>query len=92
MKTLPENRRQLAENLAHAKLAKEQADTAYRAALDAFTLAEPEGAQGFGVRVTQVMRAGAVRYAQAVRDLLPGADLAPYTGEPSLSYRVELSK
>lgn len=90
MKTLPDNCRELAENLACAKLAKEQADIAYHAALDAFTLAEPEGAQGFGVRVTQVLRAGAVAYAQAIRDLLPGADLKPYRGEPSLSYRVEV--
>lgn len=90
MNQLPETRRELAENLARAKLAKEQAEAAYRAALDAFTLAEPEGAQGFGVRVTKVMRAAPVAYAKAVRDLLPGADLEPYRGKSSLSYRVEV--
>ena len=90
MKNLDPTRRELAENLARAKLARDQAEAAYRAALDAFTLAEPEGAQGFGVRVSQVLRAGAVAYARAVKDLLPGADLEPYRGEPSLSYRVEV--
>lgn len=92
MKALPDNRRELAERLAAAKQTRDDAETAYRAALDAFTLAYPEGAQGFGVRVTQVLRAGAIAYAKAVKDLLPGADLEPYRGSESLYYRVEVTK
>ena len=78
--------------LAEAKAAKDAAEASYRAALDRVTLLEPEGAQGFGVRVTQVIRAGAIAYAKAVKDLLPGADLEPYRGSESLSYRVEVTK
>lgn len=90
MKTLPDNRRELAERLAAAKKARDEAEAAYRAALDAFTLAEPEGAQGFGVRVTQVLRKGSIAYAKAVADLLPGANLESYRGKSGLSYRVEV--
>lgn len=90
MNQLPETHRELAERLAAAKQAKAEADNAYRAALDVFTLAEPEGAQGFGVRVTQVVRKGAIAYAKAVADLLPGADLEPYRGKSGLAYRVEV--
>lgn len=90
MKTLPENRRELAERLVAAKQAHDATGKAYREALDAFTLAEPDGAQGFGVRVTQVIRAGAIAYAKAVADLLPGANLEPYRGKSGYSYRVEV--
>ena len=84
--------REAVKTLAAAKAARDAAEAAYRSALDRVTLLEPEGAQGFGVRVTQVLRAGAIAYAKAVRDLLPGADLEPYRGSESLSYRVEVTK
>lgn len=95
MKTLPETHRELAERLAAAKKARDDAEAAYRAALDAFTLAEPEGAEGFGVRVTQLVRKGAVAYAKALADLVPGLepeDLDEWRGSESLYYRVEVRK
>ena len=36
-----------------------------------------------GRKLTKVQKAGAVSYAQAIKDLLPKADLVPYTGKPS---------
>lgn len=91
MKRDDEAWRQAATRLAAAKAARDAAEAEYRAALDAATLLAPDGAEGFGVRVTQVLRSGVVAYARAVRELLPDADLSAYRGDPTLIYRVEVS-
>ncbi len=41
-----------------------------------------------GRKLTRVERAGSVSYAQIVREHLPDLDLTPWTGEPSVSWRL----
>lgn len=41
-----------------------------------------------GVNVTKVERAGSVSYAKALKAIAPDADLEPYRGKPSTSWRI----
>lgn len=41
-----------------------------------------------GRKLTKVQKAGAVSYARAIKDLLPKADLSPYTGKSSEYWRL----
>lgn len=52
-------------------------------------LAGNASAKGAGVQVIRSERAGSVAYAKAVKDLLPDADLTPYTGNPTTTYTVK---
>jgi putative phage-type endonuclease len=46
-------------------------------------IAGDKGAEICGRKLTKVERAGSVSYAKAIKDLIPNADLAAYTGKPS---------
>lgn len=52
----------------------------------------PQGAKGCGVQVVKVERAGTIRYADALKSMLPDVDLSPWRGKPSISYQVRESK
>lgn len=52
----------------------------------------PDGGKGCGVQVVKVERAGAVRYADALKSMLPDVDLSPWRGKPGVSYQVRESK
>lgn len=52
----------------------------------------PQGAKGCGVQVVKVERAGTIRYADALKSMLPDVDLSPWRGKPSVSYQVRESK
>ena len=54
-------------------------------------LAGGTSAKGCGVQVIRSERAGSVAYAKAVKELLPDADLSPYTGEPTTFFTVKES-
>lgn len=55
-------------------------------------LAGDASAKGAGVQVIRSERAGTVAYAKALKDLAPDADLAPYTGAPSVIFTVKECK
>jgi putative phage-type endonuclease len=67
--------------------AKEQHEAA-RAALIAIA-GDAEKAEIGGFMLTKVGKAGAISYAKAVKDLLPGADLEPYRGAASTSWMIK---
>lgn len=52
----------------------------------------PQGAKGCGLQVVKVERAGTIRYADAIKSMLPDVDLSPWRGKPSVSYQVRESK
>lgn len=52
----------------------------------------PQGAKGCGVQVVKIERAGTIRYADALKSMLPDVDLSPWRGKPSVSYQVRESK
>ena len=52
----------------------------------------PQGAKGCGVQLVKVERAGTIRYADAIKTMLPDVDLTPWRGKPSVSYQVRESK
>ncbi len=54
-------------------------------------LAGGTSAKGCGVQVIRSERAGSVAYAKAVKELLPDADLSPYTGKPTTFFTVKES-
>ena len=51
-------------------------------------LAGERDAEIAGRKLTLVERKGSVSYAKALKDLAPDADLTPYTGKPSQSWRL----
>ena len=54
---------------------------------DFIALAKGGNAIIAGRQLTQVESKGAVSYAKAIKELLPDADLSPYQGKPSTSWR-----
>lgn len=52
----------------------------------------PQGAKGCGLQLIRVERAGAIRYADALKSMLPDVDLSPWRGKPSISYTIKESK
>jgi len=54
---------------------------------DFISLAKGGNAIIAGRRLTQVESKGAISYAKAIKELLPDADLSPYQGKPSVSWR-----
>lgn len=59
------------------------------------TLSElaPQGAKGCGVQLIRSERPGTIQYAKIVKQLVPeNFDFSPYTGEPSITYTVKVSK
>ena len=52
----------------------------------------PHGAKGCGVQVVKVERAGTIRYADAIKSMLPDVDLSPWRGKPSVTYQIRESK
>ena len=52
----------------------------------------PDGAKGSGVQVVKVERAGTIRYADALKSMLPDVDLSPWRGKSSISYQIRESK
>jgi len=67
--------------------AKEQHETAREALIE--IAGDAEKAEIGGFMLTKVNKAGAISYAKAVKDLLPGADLEPYRGAPSTSWMIK---
>ena len=54
---------------------------------DFIALAKGGNAIIAGRRLTQVESKGAISYAKAIKELLPDADLTPYQGKPTISWR-----
>jgi putative phage-type endonuclease len=82
--------REAAEGFRTACLHLEAAEAAQKAARDALlALAGDASAKGCGVQVVRSERAGSVDYARAIKELAPGADLSPYTGNPTVIYTVK---
>lgn len=54
--------------------------------------AAPQGAKGCGVQVVKVERAGTIRYADALKTMLPDVDLSPWRGKSSITYQIRESK
>ena len=52
----------------------------------------PQGAKGCGVQVIKVERAGSIRYADALKTMLPDVDLSPWRGKATTTYQVRESK
>lgn len=52
----------------------------------------PTGASGCGVTLAKCEREGAIRYAEALKSMLPDVDLSPWRGKPSTYYTVKESK
>lgn len=63
-----------------------------KAARERLIALAPQGAKGCGVQVVRVERAGTIRYADAIKSMLPDVDLSPWRGKPSVSYQVRESK
>lgn len=81
------------------RLAAQQMELAKAAEAEArrklLELAESAGSKtvkGCGVQVIRSERAGSIAYAKAIKDLLPDADLSPYTGKPSTVFTVKECK
>lgn len=56
-------------------------------------LAGDESAKGFGLRLTKVVKAGSIRYADYIKDYgIKADDLEPYRGKGSVSFSVTLGK
>ena len=51
-------------------------------------LADNKDAIIHGHKLTRVVRAGSISYAKAIKDIAPGADLEPYRGKGSESWRL----
>lgn len=67
--------------------AKEQHEAARAALIE--IAGDAEKAEIGGFMLTKVSKSGAIAYAKAVKDLLPGADLEPYRGAPSTSWMIK---
>lgn len=84
--------REAAQKYLHAKAEAE----AYARLADHFkaTLAElaPAGASGCGVTLAKCEREGSIRYAEAIKTMLPDVDLSPWRGKPSTYYTAKESK
>lgn len=52
----------------------------------------PQGAEGCGVAVVKVERAGSIKYADALKSMLPDVDLSPWRGKSSITYQIRESK
>lgn len=52
----------------------------------------PQGAKGCGVAVVKVERSGTIRYADALKSMLPDVDLSPWRGKSSITYQIRESK
>ena len=52
----------------------------------------PQGAKGAGVQVIRVERAGSIKYAEALKSMLPDVDLSPWRGKSTTTYQVRESK
>ena len=73
---------------ADAVSAKEREDAARKRLIDM----APQGAKGCGVQVVKVERAGTIRYADAIKSMLPDVDLSPWRGKATTTYQVRGSK
>jgi putative phage-type endonuclease len=84
--------RDAAQKYIHAKAEAE----AYAKLADHYkaTLAElaPQGASGAGVMLVKCEREGAIRYAEAIKTMLPDVDLSPWRGKPSTYYCIKEQK
>src|SRR5574337_28907 len=63
-----------------------------KAARERLIALAPQGAKGCGVQVVKVERAGTIRYADALKSMLPDVDLSPWRGKPTITYQVRESK
>lgn len=63
-----------------------------KAARERLIALAPQGAKGCGVQVIKVERAGAIRYADALKTMLPDVDLSPWRGKATTTYQVRESK
>lgn len=52
----------------------------------------PAGASGCGVNLVRCEREGSIRYAEAIKAMLPDADLTPWRGKPSTYYTAKEQK
>ena len=71
-----------------ADVAKMELEAAKQRLLD---LAGNQSAKGAGVQVIRSERKGAVKYAEAIKELLPDTDLTPWTGEPVTVFTVKVA-
>jgi hypothetical protein len=63
-----------------------------KAARERLIALAPQGAKGCGVAVVKVERAGTIRYADALKSMLPDVDLSPWRGKSSITYQVRIAK
>lgn len=63
-----------------------------KAARERLIALAPQGAKGCGVQVVKVERTGTIRYADAIKSMLPDVDLSPWRSKPSVTYQVRESK
>lgn len=63
-----------------------------KAARERLIALAPQGAKGCGVAVVKVERAGTIRYADALKSMLPDVDLSPWRGKSSITYQIRESK
>ena len=63
-----------------------------KAARERLIALAPQGAKGCGVQVIKVDRAGSIRYADALKTMLPDVDLSPWRGKATTTYQVRESK
>ena len=63
-----------------------------KAARERLIALAPQGAKGCGVAVVKVERAGTIRYADALKSMLPDVDLSPWRGKSITTYQVRIAK
>lgn len=63
-----------------------------KAARERLIAMAPQGAKGHGVQVVKVERAGAIKYAEALKSMLPDVDLSPWRGKSTTIYQVRIAK
>lgn len=63
-----------------------------KAARERLIALAPQGAKGCGVAVVKVERAGTIRYADALKSMLPDVDLSPWRGKSTTTYQVRIAK
>lgn len=77
--------RELAETLEHAKARQTELLALIRAAME-----DQPGKLPGGASLVRRQNKGSISYAQAVKDLMPDADLEPYRGKPSESWSIKV--
>lgn len=70
---------------------KAAAEQDYKDAVAKLAELAPDGAKGAGITLSRVERQGTIAYAQALKALLPDADLEPYRGKPSTTYALRVT-